>query len=138
MPTRGAERAVTLALALALGLGCGRGAAPESARSPREALGELARCAFDGVQGDAPVARVEAALRLEVRRRRAEFAVRAGRCEDALRVGAATPPCLAPLRARWAELLPVAQRSAPDAIDLDVAVRRVGEAWRVAQACPAP
>lgn len=128
-PTRVAERALLLAL-----LACRR-EAPESARSPAEARAEFARCVFDDVPADAPPARVEAAVRLALRRERAQFAVRAGRCEDALRVGDATPACLAPLRARWGALLPVAQRPEVDAIALDVAVRRVGEAWRAAQGC---
>lgn len=107
----------------------------ESARTPAEARAEFVRCVFDDVPADAPPARLEAALRLALRQRRAELAVRAGRCEDALRVGEGTPACLAPLRARWGEMLPVAQRPEVDPIALDVAVRRVGEAWRAALAC---
>jgi len=38
---------------------------------------------------------------------------------------------------RWSQMLPVAQRGVDDAIETDVAVRRVGEAWIAAQReCP--
>ena len=76
-------------------------------------------------------------MRQGLRRDRARWVVRAGRCEDALAVRAETPACLLGLRSRWAQLLPVAQRGVDDAIATDVAVRRVGEAWIAAQrGCP--
>lgn len=130
--TRVAERALLAALLL----GCRRDPAAEGPATPREALAEFARCVFDGVSPDASPARLEAATRLALRANRGDFAVRAGRCEDALRVRGEVPACLAPLRTRWSGMLPVIQRPGVDAIDLDVAVRRVGEAWTVAQRCP--
>jgi hypothetical protein len=131
-PTRVAERALLAALLA----GCGRESPTEGPGSPREALAEFARCVFDGVSPDASPARVEAATRLALRTNRGDFAVRAGRCEDALRVRGEVPACLASLRTRWSGMLPVIQRPGVDAIDLDVAVRRVGEAWTLAQRCP--
>ncbi|MFO0627223.1 MAG: hypothetical protein U0325_16560 [Polyangiales bacterium] len=130
--TRVAERAALAALLA----GCRQDPPAEGPTTPREALAEFARCVFDGVPADASPARVEAATRLALRVNRGEFAVRAGRCEDALRVRGGAPACLAPLRARWSGMLPVIQRPGVDAIDLDVAVRRVGEAWTLAQRCP--
>jgi hypothetical protein len=101
-------------------------------RSAREAMAQWARCSFDGI-GDRPTAgQVEGAMRQALRRERANWVVRAGRCEGALAVGATTPACLTGLRARWSQLLPVAQRGVDDAIETDVAVRRVGEAWTLA------
>jgi hypothetical protein len=62
---------------------------------------------------------------------------RGGRCEDALRVGTVTPACLAPLKARWGRFLTVAQRPGVDPIDLDIALRRVGESYQHARRdCP--
>jgi hypothetical protein len=109
----------------------------EGPRSPRDAMAQWARCAFDGV-GEGPTPeQVEGAMRLALRRERARWVVRAGRCEDALTVRGETPACLRGLRARWSAMLPVAQRGVDDAIDTDVAVRRVGEAWSAAQrGCP--
>ncbi len=130
--TRVAERLATAALLAA----CRRDSALDGPATAREASAEFIRCAFDRVPASASAAQVEAATRLALRRERAEFVVRAGRCEDALRVRDAVPACLATLRARWGALLPVAQRPGVDAIDLDVAVRRVGDAWTLARACP--
>ena len=126
-------RALALAVIVALA-GCDRGgAADEGPRSAREAMAQWARCAFDGV-GEAPTPeRLEGAMRQGLRRDRARWVVRAGRCEDALTVRGETPACLRRLRARWAQMLPVAQRGVDDAIETDVAVRRVGEAWALAQ-----
>lgn len=129
---RGAERAL---LAAVLATACQRGASDDGPVSAPEALAEFSRCALNELPADAPPARIEAALRLALRRERGDFVVRGGRCEDALRVRGEVPTCLAPLRGRWAELLPVAQRPGVDAIDLDVAVRRVGEAWSLARRC---
>jgi hypothetical protein len=118
--------------------GCEPGAARDDGpRSAREAMAQWARCAFDGV-GDGPTAaQLEGAMRQALRRERARWVVRAGRCEDALTVRSETPACLRGLRARWSQMLPVAQRGVDDAIETDVAVRRVGEAWIAAQReCP--
>lgn len=131
-PTRVVEGALLIA-ALS---GCPREARDDGPRSAPEALAEFARCAMNAVPASAPPARVEAAVRLALRRERRDFVVRGGRCEDALRVRGEVPACLSPLRRRWAELLPVAQRPGVDAIDLDVAVRRVGDAWALAARCP--
>ena len=129
-------RALWLAGALTLAA-CEREAESEGPRSAREAMAQWARCSLDGA-GAAPTAgQVEGAMRQGLRRDRARWVVRAGRCEDALAVAGATPACLAGLRRRWAEMLPVAQRASDDAIELDVAVRRVGDAWVAAQrGCP--
>jgi hypothetical protein len=118
--------------------GCERGGAQDDGpRSPREAMAQWARCALDGV-GDGPTAgQLEGTMRLALRRDRARWVVRAGRCEDVLSVHGETPACLRGLRARWSQMLPVAQRGIDDAIETDVAVRRVGEAWSAAQrGCP--
>lgn len=130
---RGVERATLVSLALSVAC---RREVDAGARTPREALTEFVRCTYDRLDARATAAQIEAATRLALRRERAAFAVRAGRCEDALRVGGAVPSCLAPLRMRWGAMLPVAQRPGVDAIDLDVAVRRVGEAYSLAQRCP--
>jgi hypothetical protein len=123
-------RAAWALAALGALAGCERDA--EGPRSAREAMAQWARCSFDGL-GEYPTAgRVEGSMRQSLRRDRAGWVVRAGRCEGALAVGPATPACLAPLRARWSQMLPVAQRAVDDAIETDVAVRRVGEAWSLA------
>jgi hypothetical protein len=130
------SRAARRALALCLGVAaaCSRGAAGDDGpRGAPEAMAQWARCAFDGV-GEGPTPeQLEGAMRLALRRDRGRWVVRAGRCEDALTVRGETPACLRPLRARWSAMLPVAQRSVDDAIEMDVAVRRVGEAWSAAQ-----
>ena len=113
---------------------CERGAARDDGPGgAREAMAQWARCSLDGV-GEGPTAeQLEGAMRLALRRDRARWVVRAGRCEDALTVRAETPACLRGLRARWTQMLPVVQRGVDDAIETDVAVRRVGEAWSAAQ-----
>ena len=118
--------------------GCEPGAPrDEGPRSPREAMAQWARCAFDGVGEGPTAAQLEGAMRVALRRDRARWVVRAGRCEDALTVRSETPACLRGLRSRWSQMLPVAQRGVDDAIETDVAVRRVGEAWIAAQReCP--
>lgn len=103
----------------------------------RGAMTELARCTLDGVEGTPDTARLEAAMRRALRGDRGRFAVRAGRCIDALSPSTGDRACLAGLRGRWDEMLPVIQRAAPDAIDDDLAVRRVGDAWTDAlRRCP--
>lgn len=118
--------------------GCDPGGARyDGPRSAREAMAQWARCSFDGVGEGPTAAQLEGAMRLALRRDRARWVVRAGRCEDALTVRSETAACLRGLRARWSQMLPVAQRGVDDAIETDVAVRRVGEAWIAAQReCP--
>jgi len=128
---------VTVAVAVGCLAGCERAATDDGPVDARAAMGQWVRCAFDGV-GEAPTAgRLEGAMRQALRRDRAQWVLRAGRCEDALSVRAQTPACLVGLRTRWAEMLPVVQRGSDDAIETDVAVRRVGEAWSAARrGCP--
>ena len=110
---------------------------PRPAATPREALRQWARCTFEDARGQPTAAEFEASVRRALRRDRERFVARAGRCEDALIVGESVPPCIARLKERWDAMLPIAQRPVDDAIDLDVAVRRVGEAWTDANArCP--
>lgn len=117
-------------------LGC-REPEGEGPADARGAMSQWSRCAFDGLGGAPGPGEVEGAMRRALRSDRARWVVRAGRCEDLLAVRGRTPACLEGLRARWAAMLPVAQRATEDAIELDVAVRRVGEAWRAARAgCP--
>lgn len=121
----------------ALCVACGCRAATSPAVDARGAMTELARCTLDGVEGTPDAARLEASMRRALRADRGRFAVRAGRCVDALSPEGASRACLAPLRARWEQMLPVVQRAAPDAIDDDLAVRRVGDAWTEAlRRCP--
>ena len=110
---------------------------PRTAATPREALRQWARCTFDDTRAQPTAAELEASVRRALRRDRERFVARAGRCEDVLIVGESVPACLARLKERWDAMLPIAQRPVDDAIDLDVAVRRVGEAWTDAHArCP--
>ncbi|MBL8601528.1 MAG: hypothetical protein JNK72_06355 [Myxococcales bacterium] len=128
-------RALGLAVLAAL-LGCDRGAERAPA-APQEALREWVRCSLDGVEPTADVAQLEGALRQGLRRDRVNLVVRGGRCEDSLGLGAATHPCLAPLKTRWVQFLTVAQRPGADAIALDMAVRHVGERYDAARRhCP--
>jgi hypothetical protein len=106
-------------------------------RAPREAIGQLLRCTFDGVGATPAPAQLEGAMRVDLHRDRAHFAERAGTCETALETEGGRHPCVARLRARWAQMLTVVQRPAIDAIDQDVAVRRVSEAYLdAARVCP--
>lgn len=126
-------RSAWLALLL---LACER-EAPRTTATPHEALRQWARCTFEDARGQSTAAELEASVRRALRHDRERFVARAGRCEDALIVGESVPPCLARLKERWDAMLPIAQRPVDDAIDLDVAVRRVGEAWTEANArCP--
>ena len=127
---RGAQLAMVVLAA------CESGATRDATR-PRDAVDQLMRCAFDGVSGDDDTGRVEAALRHALRRDRVAFATRAGRCESALASPGGAHTCVAALKAQWSLLLTVAQRSAVDVIDQDVAVRRVGDAYTEAlRRCP--
>lgn len=122
--------------ALALLSACDRGG-DGGPRDPRAAMRRWARCSFDGAGDEPDAARLEAAMRLALRVERERFALRAGRCEESLRVSGAVPPCLSPLRERWSHMLTIAQRPVVDPIDLDVSVRRVGRAWGESLArCP--
>ncbi len=134
---RVAVRAVAVIATAGWLVGCERAAVEDGPVDARAAMGQWVRCAFDGV-GDAPAAgSLEGAMRQALRRDRAQWVLRAGRCEDALSVRGQTPACLVGLRTRWAEMLPVVQRASDDAIETDVAVRRVGEAWSAARrGCP--
>jgi len=63
---------------------------------------------------------------------------RGGRCEDTLQVRGSTPPCLVAVQTAWSQFLAVAQRPGADAIDRDIALRRVGERYAHARrVCPA-
>jgi hypothetical protein len=76
-------------------------------------------------------------MRQSLRLDRERFAARAGTCESALETEGGRHACLARLRARWAAMLTTVQRPSPDAIDHDVAVRRVSEAYTEAmRTCP--
>ncbi len=128
-----APRRLVLALLLAA---CERDE-PRPVRAPREAVRQLLRCALDGVGEEPAAARVEGAMRVELRRDRERFAARAGTCETALETEGGRHPCVARLRERWARMLTVVQRPAADAIDQDVAIRRIGEAYTEAsRSCP--
>ncbi len=117
--------------------GCERAPTYDGPVDARAAMGQWVRCAFDGVGEEPTAGRLEGAMRQALRRDRAQWVLRAGRCEDALSVRGQTPACLMGLRSRWAEMLPVVQRGHDDAIETDVAVRRVGEAWSAARrGCP--
>ncbi len=130
-------RPVLLAMVVALGgCRCGDGG-PGTAGSAREAMQTLVQCAFNDVPVDATADHVEAAIRRALHTERERFAGRAGRCEESLTVGEATPPCLARVRREWATMLPVAESPTPDPIAVDRAVRHVGDAWTEARArCP--
>ena len=121
-------------LVLAVG---GRPPPPEGPATPREALQQWVRCSVDGVGADATPSQLEAAVRQGLRRSPEALLGRGGRCEDALRVGTVTPACLVPLKARWGRFLTVAQRPGVDPIDLDIALRHVGESYQHARrGCP--
>lgn len=110
---------------------------PAPVTTPRAALDQLLRCTFDGLRGDPTPSRLEGAMRHALHATRGRFATRAGVCESALDTPGGRHPCLAGLRTRWSSMLVVVQRPTPDAIDDDVAVRRVGEAYTDAQRnCP--
>lgn len=129
---RGAARCL-FALALAA---CERDE-PRPVRAPREALGQLVRCSLDRVSTTPSASQLEGAMRQSLRLDRERFAARAGTCESALETEGGRHACLARLRARWAAMLTTVQRPSPDAIDHDVAVRRVSEAYTEAmRTCP--
>ncbi len=129
-PARWSLAAFTLALA------CDR-EGPKPVRAPREALRQLMRCTLDDVGEAPPPGRLEGAMRVALRRDRAHFAARAGTCESALETEGGAHACVSRLRSRWAEMLTVVQRPSPDAIDQDVAVRRVSEAYiEASRDCP--
>lgn len=116
--------------------GCSR---PEAVavQSPQVAMESLARCADPTLVGAVRADWLEGVIRQDATRDRAAFSVRAGRCEDLLGPSERTHECLRTLRLRWAEMLATVQSPTPDAIALDVAVRRVGDAWTEARTrCP--
>ncbi|MFO0647564.1 MAG: hypothetical protein U0326_15085 [Polyangiales bacterium] len=132
---RFAGRTGGLLLALALAA-CERDA-PRPVRAPREAVRQLLRCTLDNLGEEPSAARVEGAMRFELRRDRERFAARAGTCETALETEGGRHACVARLRERWARMLTVVQRPAADAIDQDVAIRRIGEAFlEASRSCP--
>lgn len=96
-------------------------------------MNALAHCTDETLTGDTHADQLEAMIRRSVAQRRAEFAVRAGRCEDVFGPSESTPACLLPLRTAWGRMLSVAQSPAPDPIALEVAVRHVGDAWNTAR-----
>lgn len=120
------------ALAWVAALGCH--SSPPAAAAPRtraDAIRGLVRCALDDQARDASA--IESAVRRELRRDRHQFSLRAGRCarvlDAELRV---REPALEALSAAWESLLVEAQRSRPDDIALERAVRHVGNAAREA------
>ena len=123
-----APRTLAASLTIALVTACER-EGPRPVRAPREAMGQLIRCTLDGVGAAPPPGRLEGEMRQALRHDRAHFAERAGTCESALETEGGAHACVARLRSRWAEMLTVVQRPSPDAIDQDVAVRRVSEAY---------
>ncbi len=110
---------------------------PRPVRDPREALRQLVRCSLDRVSAAPPASQLEGSMRQSLRLDRERFAARAGTCESALETEGGRHACLDRLRTRWAEMLTTVQRPSPDAIDHDVAVRRISEAYTEAmRACP--
>jgi hypothetical protein len=124
-------------VAFALLSACDRSETEREVTQPREAVRQLVRCALDGV-GDVPdVARLEGAFRQALRNQREQFSTRAGTCEILLDSRGGKHVCVARLKTRWAEMLRVVQRPGRDAIDQDMAIRHVGEAYAESlRTCP--
>ncbi len=117
-------------------LGC-RGAGDPSARTPRDAMEILSRCALDDPPMPLDQAHFEGAIRVSLHTDLRRFVTRAGRCDDSLSVRGSIPPCLARLHTAWTAMLPMVQSPTRDAIAIEQAIRHVGNGWTEALTrCP--